>query len=154
MGLPSHGVGSPSLPCSTGRARGRTRLGCGVPLPRGEPAWQPPSGSHPSLLSPGCACAPVPTCLCDHDSSGTAKESCRGWTCIKVFTLHEATPWCVQPDSQGPQRSWLKAKLNPAPPLQQHCYNSKSQFHRDTSLLSKPLAATEHSGKERARVPI
>lgn len=93
-----------------------------------------------------CVCPS--TCLCDHDISVTGKESCRGWTCIKMFTIYKGTPWCVQPGSKkGPQRSWLKAKLNPAPPLPRRCYNSKSQCHQDTSLLFKPLAVTEHCGK-------
>lgn len=85
-------------------------------------------------------------CLGDHDSSVPAKEPCRAW--IEVFTIYKDTRWCVLPDpTKGSQRPWLKAKLNLTSSLQPHCYNSKSQFHQITSLLSKPLAATEHFEK-------
>lgn len=34
-----------------------------------------------------------------------------------MFTIYKGTQRCVQPGSKkGPQRSWLKAKLNPTPP--------------------------------------
>lgn len=65
---------------------------------------------------------PVPMCLGDHDSSVTAKEFCRGWTWVEMFTIYKDTRSCVLPGStKGPQRSWLQAKLNLTPPLQPHC---------------------------------
>lgn len=87
-------------------------------------------------------------CLGDHDSSVTAKETCRAWIRVEVFTIYKDTRWCVLPDpTKAPQRSWLKDKLNLTPSLLPHCYNLKSQFHQIMSLLSKPLAATEHFEK-------